>query len=553
MGTSRKPGQFQKFEFAPSRFQSKTVRVGVRTLQRISMKTRFLPVLALCFVSLSGLHARTVDFVSDVKPILEAACIHCHGPEEAEGDVRMDTKAAAFEANGVNPGVTPGDPNQSSIYWTTVEPKDSDYIMPPKEPFLEDHQTEILKAWIEQGAEWPEGVVLEEQPRMSFVNNIQPLFERGGPFTEEERRLIRLWADQGAVWPEGLALGGTGDEEETGPADNLDLTAQIRENVVAVSTEQSEAEMEEYTATVPATGAKYTMVPIPGGTFTMGSPKSEKGRNDDEGPQRNVQVSPFWMGKFEVTWNEYESFMITDVPRRKDGSPEKIPDDADPAFIVSKPTTPYTEMSFGMGTDGYPAISMTQHAALKYCQWLSAQTGHFYRLPTEAEWEYACRAGTDTAFSWGDDPAKMDEYAWHWQNSDEKYQQVGKKLPNPWDLHDMHGNVMEWCLDWYDESAYAKNRADTVIDPYMKPVFDKLYPRVARGGSWYDDPEYLRSAARYKSNAAWKTQDPQLPKSIWYHTDAHWLGFRLVRPLKVPPAQTMHEIWNSGRGQENED
>lgn len=512
---------------------------------------------ALWAISLSPLRAEPVDFVRDIKPIFEAACIHCHGPKKQEGKYRMDTKAATFAGTSDNPGVVPGKPDESSVYWTTIEPPDSDLVMPPKKPFLEKHQTDLIKAWVEQGANWPEGLVLNEVPRMDFANNIKPLLERGGPFSAAERRLIRLWAEQGAVWPQGSTLAGAAPAGATaapaGPRDDISLTKVIHEKVVGTSKEQSAADMKEYTATVPASGAKYTMVPIQGGSFTMGSPESETGRNADEGPQHTVQIDPFWMGKFEVTWNEYEPFMITDVPRQKDGTPEEIPADADPAFVVSKPTTPYQEMSFGMGTVGCPAISMTEHAALKYCQWLSAQTGHFYRLPTEAEWEYACRAGTKTAYSWGDDAAQADKYAWFYGNAGEKYHPVGQKLPNPWGLHDMHGNVIEWCLDWYDAGTYAQRKAAAVTNPLEKPRDDKLYPRVARGGSWFDDADLVRSAARFKSNIAWKTQDPQLPKSIWYHTDAQWLGFRLVRPLKVPSAEEMNAIWNMGLGQENEE
>ncbi|MEM0968557.1 MAG: SUMF1/EgtB/PvdO family nonheme iron enzyme [Verrucomicrobiota bacterium] len=493
--------------------------------------------------------AKEVDFVRDIAPIFEATCINCHGPKESEGDVRMDTKEAAFKANGFNPGVTPGDPDDSSLYWTTIEPRDSDLVMPPKKPFLEDYQSDLIKAWIEQGAEWPEGYVLEEKPRMNFKNNIQPLLVRGGPFSEKERYLLRLWTEQGAVWPEGMVI--AEQKEETGPEDGIALVEKMREQILATTSESTTADMKEYSATVPSTGAKYSMVPIPGGEFLIGSPESEADRQENEGPQRKVTVEPFWMGKFEVTWDEYEPFMITDVARRKDGAPETIPSDAAPAFLVSKPTTPYTEMSFGMGTNGFPAISMSQHAALKYCQWLSAQTGHFYRLPTEAEWEYACRAGTTTAFHWGDDPGEADKYAWYWENSEEKYQKIGLKEPNQWGLHDMHGNVMEWCLDWYEDGAYAKIAAGA-LNPYNKPVYNKIYPRVARGGSWYDEPDYLRSAVRFSSSPGWKIRDPQLPKSIWYHTDAEWLGFRLVRPLKTPSAAEMQEIWNSGRGEENE-
>jgi formylglycine-generating enzyme required for sulfatase activity len=210
---------------------------------------------------------------------------------------------------------------------------------------------------------------------------------------------------------------------------------------------------------------------------------------------------------------------------------------------ISRPTPPYVEMSFGMGLNGYPAISMTQHAANKFAQWLSTKTGHFYRLPTEAEWEYACRAGSSTAYSFGDDPALLGEYAWFDANSGGKYQKVGTKKPNAWGLHDMHGNVVEWTLDQYDESFYGAG-GELAVNPWNKAT--QPYPHVARGGGWADSASRLRCGARQASDPEWKFQDPQLPKSIWYHTDAQWLGFRLVRPLKVPSAKQMFEYWNSG-------
>ena len=201
-------------------------------------------------------------------------------------------------------------------------------------------------------------------------------------------------------------------------------------------------------------------------------------------------------------------------------------------------------MSFGMGTDGYPAICMTEHAASKFCQWLSAQTGHYYRLPTEAEWEYACRAGTTGPFSCPED--KLADFAVLDPTQVRVgYEKVGTKKPNPWGLYDMHGNVMEWCLDQYLDKGYAGTEGKTIENPLAIPT--TLYPRVARGGSWYDPAEELRSARRIFSDENWKVQDPQLPKSIWYHTDAHWLGFRVVRPLNVPDAEKMNLLWNLGR------
>jgi len=175
---------------------------------------------------------------------------------------------------------------------------------------------------------------------------------------------------------------------------------------------------------------------------------------------------------------------------------------------------------------------MTQLAAKMYCKWLSAKTGRYYRLPTEAEWEYACRAGTKTAYSFGDDPAKLDEYAWYLDNSDDKYHRVGRKKPNPWGLHDMHGNVAEWVLDQYVPDFYKQFVGRTVKNPLSPGVQE--YGRVVRGGSWDDEAPMLRSAARRYSVKDWKKQDPQIPQSVWYLTDAWFVGFRVVRPLRVP-------------------
>lgn len=305
---------------------------------------------------------------------------------------------------------------------------------------------------------------------------------------------------------------------------------------------KSEKEMKAYKQTIPGTEVSYEMVPIPGGEFLMGSPDSEAGRQKDEGPQVKVKIEPFWMGKYEVTWNEYDIWSFNlDIQRRKTLSLPATELDAK-SDAVTRPTKPYTDMTFGMGHDGYPAICMTQLAAKTYCRWLSEKTGHYYRLPTEAEWEYAARAGTTTAYSNGDDPAKLDEYAWHFNNSDEKYHPIGKKKPNPWGLHDMHGNVSELCLDQYFEDRYAtlKKQGGVVSNPLA--VVTKLYPIVARGGSWDDDPEGLRSAARYFSTPEWKQQDPQIPKSLWYFTDALHVGFRVVRPLRVPSVEERKKL-----------
>jgi formylglycine-generating enzyme required for sulfatase activity len=329
-------------------------------------------------------------------------------------------------------------------------------------------------------------------------------------------------------------------------ADTDDSTVPgIRERILSQLKERSAADMKAYTNVIPGTDVKYAMLPIPGGEFLMGSPENEPGRKPDEGPQHKVKIEPFWMGAFEVTWNEFELFMYPDEERKLKESHPTDPEVDKLSDAVTRPSKPYVEMSFGMGKDGYPAIAMTHHAANKYCHWLSAKTGHFYRLPTEAEWEYACRAGTTTAYFFGDDATKLPDYAWFERNSDFKYQKVGRKKPNPWGLYDIAGNVVEWCIDGYDATCYAKRAgAGAVVEPWVRTT--QPYPHVVRGGSWDDMAEACRSAARRGSERAWKAQDPQLPKSVWWLSDAQWVGFRLVRPLKVPPAEVMVKYWTTG-------
>ena len=309
------------------------------------------------------------------------------------------------------------------------------------------------------------------------------------------------------------------------------------------------ARFESYTETVPAAGASLRMVAIPGGTFLMGSPAEEPHRKPDEGPQHKVSISPFWISETEIPWELYTAFMENGRPRAKDGQLlEEQPDD-ELWDSVTQPTAPYTAMNLGMGhgyEHGLPAISMSHHAASKFCEWLSAQTGHYYRLPTEAEWEYACRAGSPGAYSYGNGEASLDQYAWYWNNSNDRYQKTGSQKPNKWGLRDMHGNVAEWVLDSYVPDAYGKRSGLPAKDPL---VIIPGAPHIVRGGSWEDDPDSLRSAARRASTPAWNRQDPQNPKSIWYLTDGGMIGFRVVRPMNIPDVMTMHSLWNFSKGE----
>ena len=429
---------------------------------------RALALIAL----LSAMPVRAaVDFIRQIKPLLEAACIDCHGEKRSYGGLQLHTRKHLFEGAFKGRVLAPGKPDQSLLYTLTLLPTGVARAMPPGGPALTAAEKQLLRQWILEGADWPEAVML-------------------GP-------------------------------AKTNFKDDLELARELYKRIKAIPVPNY---MEPYKQTVPGSTVTFEMVPIPGGEFTMGTP--EPGHRKDESPQRKVKIEPIWMGKHEVTWDEYRLFMYA-----KNG--------VDPAVdAVSRPTRAYVEMSFGMGINGFPAISMTQHAANKYAEWLSARTGQFFRLPTEAEWEYACRAGSETAYSFGNDASKIGEYAWYGENSNGKYQKVGAKKPNAWGLHDMHGNVMEWTLDQYEPDSYKQPKYDWVRST-------KPYPHVARGGSWNDEAERLRCGARMHSDPSWKMQDPQLPKSIWYHTDAVWLGFRLVRPLQTPAAEQMHEYWNN--------
>ena len=448
---------------------------------------------------------RKIDFVKVIQPILEYNCVVCHregNERKYSGDYRMDTKEHAFKGKREGKGVVPGNHEGSTVWEFMTLSADDDLVMPPKGK--------------------------TQRP------------------TKKEIELVAQWIDEGAYWPEGLKLRPMKHRVKAG--DEGPIVDAIYSKIMGAHKPVAEARMKAYKQDIPDSLVSFEMVPIKGGKFIMGSPINEKGRRPDEGPQRKVEVSPFWMGKHEVTWDEYHKFMYYD----KDKSTQDLISETPEYYlaVVSTPTKPYVNMDFGMGTGKHPAICMTHHAALKYCQWLSAKTGQFYRLPTEAEWEYACRAGTTTMFSWGDGTDNISSYAWHKNNTMDpinftpKYQKVGSKKPNVWGLYDMHGNVSEWVLDGY--APYEPSR-DVLKNPWVKPT--KLYPRVARGGSYDLLTKFLdlRSAARVASNPDWKIQDPQLPKSIWYHTDARFLGFRIVRPLSMPTKDAMREIWNIGR------
>jgi formylglycine-generating enzyme required for sulfatase activity len=286
---------------------------------------------------------------------------------------------------------------------------------------------------------------------------------------------------------------------------------------------------------------QFEMVFVSGGEVMVGSPESEEGRQSNEGPQYRAKVGNFWMQKFEVTWNDWDLFWYDENYLKADNkAAEKLGPDA-----ITRPTNTFLDETYDHGRDGHPALSMTHHAAMMYCEWLRKKTSKPYRLPTEAEWEYAARAGKgNAAYFFGDDPQSLGDYAWYRENSvDPDFpdlpkgctHRVGTRKANPFGLHDLYGNVWEWTLDQYDPKTYEKRAMNKLnLFPVNVPTADK-FAHVVRGGSWADKAEKLRSASRRVSEENWQKYDPQEPRSIWWLTRMDVIGFRVVLPEKEQP------------------
>ncbi len=292
---------------------------------------------------------------------------------------------------------------------------------------------------------------------------------------------------------------------------------------------------------IPGTSVSFKMVAVPGGQFVMGTPPDEPFRNADEGPQINVKVDSFWMGEIEVSWSEYLAFFsATSSQGRKEAVAEESTDDLD---AVSGPTPPWGAPDQGWGKGTFPAITMSHHAAVTYCRWLSQVTGKKYRLPTEAEWEYAARGGTNTPYFFegspehyeatgffrkifGADTTTINSYAIYSENSSSKTQNPAKVKANPFGLKNMLGNVAEFCLDFYDPAVYSKYPKGVVSNPRGPR---NGMEHVVRGGAYNYSAKDLRAGRRdYTRTKEWLVTDPQIPKSIWWYSDSKNVGFRVV-------------------------
>jgi sulfatase modifying factor 1 len=284
-----------------------------------------------------------------------------------------------------------------------------------------------------------------------------------------------------------------------------------------------------YTETVTSQNGdtiSFEMVGVPGGTFVMGSSEGEAGGKEDERPQHKVRVSAFYLCTTETTIELFEAYYEETVGAKRSYSPGGQTGDEVHAITGSTPV--YGDVTMGYGKK-HPAIAMTWHNATTFCEWLSQKTGRKYRLPTEAEWEYACRAGTSSIFGFGKDPKRLGDFTWYEANSDGEPHEVGKKKPNALGLYDMSGNVCEWVNDFYSAEAYRDAAKESPSVNPQGPSGGRVH--VARGGDYSSSIEELRCAARAFEETWWRDGDPQIPKSKWWLPQMDLIGFRIARSI----------------------
>lgn len=302
-------------------------------------------------------------------------------------------------------------------------------------------------------------------------------------------------------------------------------------------------EFKNYTEYIPGTGVSFQMIAIPGGNFMIGSPENEAFRKEDEGPRREVSLKPFFMGRAEVSWDEYLAFFSAMGMEGRSSDAYLNSLNSTDIDAITGPTPPWGAPDQGWGTGSYPAITMSYHAARIYCLWLSKVTGKKYRLPTEAEWEYAARGGTAGPYFFEGDPiffektkylnklARTDTsgivaYVNYKMNSMGRTVPSGSLKENPFGLVNMLGNVAEFCQDWYDPGVYSAYPPGIIDNPSGPPAGTE---HVVRGGSFRSETGEVRCASRGRTwSKAWLMTDPQIPKSIWWYSDCIYVGFRVV-------------------------
>ncbi|MCF6332032.1 MAG: SUMF1/EgtB/PvdO family nonheme iron enzyme [Draconibacterium sp.] len=346
---------------------------------------------------------------------------------------------------------------------------------------------------------------------------------------EEELRCINCHLNVGHYNPNALH------------AQNVKFGNAGNENVERFTETAKVTSFEDFTETIPGTTISINMKAIPGGNFKIGSPKNEQFRKTDEGPQKEVKLSPFFMAEIETTWDTYLAFYSATASEGRSTDTEGSRTEAD-VDAISGPTPPYGQPDQNWGLGIRPAITMSYHSAETFCKWLDKVTGKTYRLPSEAEWEYAARGGTETPFFFEGNPKdfvkkgfigklfgkgsdEINNYIIFNANSNLRTAKPESVEANPFGLKNMLGNAAEYCLDWYAEDAYGQLQAG-VSDP-RGPAEGENH--VIRGGSFRSGIGEVRSAARdFTKRKAWMKTDPQMPKSIWWLSDCNYISFRVV-------------------------
>lgn len=289
-----------------------------------------------------------------------------------------------------------------------------------------------------------------------------------------------------------------------------------------------DSSFQTYDQQIGGTSIKFKMVAIAPGSFAWKSSSRDKTTTDNE---MQVKLDAFWIEEHEVTYDEYILFAdeAADAEPKPDG--------------ITRPSPPYIDFTLGMGkSGGFPANSMSQYAAIMYCKWLYKKTGIFFRLPSEAEWEYACRAGRKPSDEIDKEKNVLKDVVWFNGNSENRYHKVMQLKPNAWGLYDMQGNVAEWTLDVFTES-YADQLKRNAVNPVFIPL--KKYPVTIKGGSYRDEAGDTRCGSRIPSDPKWNARDPQIPRSKWWNTDAPFLGFRIVRPRNQPSPEEAETFFST--------
>jgi formylglycine-generating enzyme len=431
-----------------------------------------------------------------------ARCVDCHLPPKGEGYLKEKMIAAARDVYGL---VFKDSADYNWELKSTLEYAQHHVF---KESCLHCHQNLFPLTLTKEG----------QDAHLYYTQN------------EEELRCINCHLNVGHYDPNAIH------------AANVDFGMGTDENLeVFTETAVVNAHV-DFTETVPNSTISFNMKAIPGGSFKIGSPEDEQMRDADEGPQKEVTISPFFMAEIEVTWKEYLAFYDATAAEGRSTDTEGGRTEADDVDAISGPTPPYGQPDQNWGLGNRPAITVSFHAAETYCKWLSQVTGKTYRLPTEAEWEYAARGGTQTPYFFEGQPKDfgkqgffgnlfgkgsdlINQYVIYEENSWGKTQEPNLVEPNPYGLKNMLGNVMEYCSDWYAEDAYEQ-LPDGAIDPKGPATGEE---RVVRGGSFRSPAGNVRSAWRdYTRTEDWLRTDPQMPKSIWWLSDCNYVGFRVI-------------------------